>query len=616
MVKKEDVLELYTENLEKKDVLDFIAKHVAENYQVDAKEIYTGFIKREEEVSTGFEDGFAIPHTKINNLSEPIITVVKTKVNSWPSMDQKATEFVIAILVPMGAGEEHLKILSTLTRKLVDEDYRNALKQGSASKITSLINGEEQVEKQNVQQTQSNEFYVAVTKCPVGIAHTYMAAEKLEKAANELGVEIKVETQGSAGVENRITSEDLKRATAVIICADAAIDAKGRFNNQKVLETPIKRALEDAKELITSAKDAPIYQAGSDSVEDSEEQISLIKACMNGVSHMIPFVVVGGLLIALSLSIGGSPTADGLVIPDGSIWMKVNQIGVIGFTLMIPILAGYIAMAIAGRAALAPAMIGAMIANDPTILGTDAGTGFLGALAVGIIAGYLVNWMNSWKIKKELRPVMPIFVIPIIGVAIISILFVGVLGKPIEFIMNELNALLTFLASKTYLKVFLGIFIGAMISFDMGGPVNKVAFLFGVAAIPTNPEIMGAVAAAIAVPPLSMGIATFIRPQKFTEEERGTGIAALLMGLIGITEGAIPFAAADPKKVIPSIMIGSMVASTLALIFNVTNMVPHGGPIVGILGATSNTLLYFGAILAGAVVAAIIVTTVKKNVNE
>lgn len=615
MVKKEDVLEYYCDNLEKNDVLEYIAKHVASKYNVDEQEVILGFNVREQEVSTGFEDGFAIPHTKITNLKAPVVTIVKTYVSSWPSMDKNATEFVIAILVPKDAGDEHLKILSNLTRKLVSEDFRAELKSANAKEIAKLIN-DGYLPKDEVKQSVSkSDFYVAVTKCPVGIAHTYMAAEKLETAARELGVKIKVETQGSAGIENKITHDDLLTAKAVIICADAAIDNKARFNNQKVLETPIKLALEDAKALIKKADEAPIFTS-NETDASSDENVSLIKACMNGVSHMIPFVVVGGLLIALSLSIGGNPTPDGLVIPEGSIWLKVNQIGVIGFTLMIPILAGYIAVAIAGRAALAPAMIGAMIANDPTILGTDAGTGFLGALAVGIIAGYLVNWMNSWKIKKELRPVMPIFVIPIIGVAIISILFIGVLGKPIEFIMNELNALLTFLASKTYLKIFLGMFIGAMISFDMGGPVNKVAFLFGVAAIPTNPEIMGAVAAAIAVPPLAMGIATFIRPQKFTEEERGTGIAALLMGLIGITEGAIPFAAGDPKKVIPSIMIGSMLASTLALIFNVTNMVPHGGPIVGILGATTNTLFYFIAILAGAISAAIIVTTIKNDVEE
>ncbi len=609
MLKKENVW--IKDFSSKEEVFDFIAKQTnAKNSNILVEEVVTKLKQREEEVSTGFEDGIAIPHGKIENLSEPIINVIKTTDINWPSMDGKGTNFVICILVPVDGGSDHLKILGEITRKLVSKDFRDKLKAANEEEIVTLINGVSN-EKEVITNSEE-EFYLGVTKCPVGIAHTYLAAEKLEEAANDLGVNIKVETQGSAGIENKITAEDVKNAKGVIIAADAQIDGKNRFVGKKVLEVPIKASLSDAKSLFKEVNEAKELQGNLE--EATTDDVSIMKAVMNGVSHMIPFVVLGGLFIAISLSLGGTPTPEGLVIPEGSFWNSVSAIGGIGFMLMIPILAGYIAYAIAGRAALAPAMIGAMIANDPTILHTQAGTGFLGALLVGILVGYIVRWMNSWKIPKELRAIMPIFVIPILTTIIIALLFIFVLGKPLDFLMVMLNNLLTFLSSNPYLSVFLGIALGSMIAFDMGGPFNKTAFIFGVGSITAgHPEIMGAVAAAIAVPPLSMGLATLIRPSVFTEEEKGTGIAALLMGFIGITEGAIPFAAADPKRVIPSIMIGSATASVIALQFKITDMVPHGGPIVGVLGGTNNILLYFVAILVGVIVSSLTVIALKSK---
>ncbi len=609
MLKKENVW--IKDFSSKEEVFDFIAKQTnAKNSNILVEEVVTKLKQREEEVSTGFEDGIAIPHGKIENLSEPIINVIKTTDINWPSMDGKGTNFVICILVPVDGGSDHLKILGEITRKLVSKDFRDKLKAANEEEIVTLINGVSN-EKEVITNSEE-EFYLGVTKCPVGIAHTYLAAEKLEEAANDLGVNIKVETQGSAGIENKITAEDVKNAKGVIIAADAQIDGKNRFVGKKVLEVPIKASLSDAKSLFKEVNESKELQGNLE--EATTDDVSIMKAVMNGVSHMIPFVVLGGLFIAISLSLGGTPTPEGLVIPEGSFWNSVSAIGGIGFMLMIPILAGYIAYAIAGRAALAPAMIGAMIANDPTILHTQAGTGFLGALLVGILVGYIVRWMNSWKIPKELRAIMPIFVIPILTTIIIALLFIFVLGKPLDFLMVMLNNLLTFLSSNPYLSVFLGIALGSMIAFDMGGPFNKTAFIFGVGSITAgHPEIMGAVAAAIAVPPLSMGLATLIRPSVFTEEEKGTGIAALLMGFIGITEGAIPFAAADPKRVIPSIMIGSATASVIALQFKITDMVPHGGPIVGVLGGTNNILLYFVAILVGVIVSSLTVIALKSK---
>lgn len=616
MIKKENVW--IKDFNSKEEVFDFIAKEVSKtNSKLNKEEIVNSLKIREKEVSTGFEDGIAIPHGKVTNLETPIISVVKTCDIDWPSMDGAGTNFIICILVPINGGEEHLKILSEITRKLVSQEFRNQLKQSNQEEIVSLLNdvyngsGVKGIEEQ----TQEEGFYLGITKCPVGIAHTYLAAEKLEEAAKELGVKIKVETQGSVGIENKITEEDIKRAKGVIITADAQIEGKNRFVGKKVLEKPIRSALTDAKILFKEVDNISTLDGNIQEV--TTDDVSIMKAVMNGVSHMIPFVVLGGLFIALSLSLGGEPTSEGLVIREGSFWNTISAIGGIGFTLMIPILAGYIAHAIAGRAALAPAMIGAMIANDPTILNTQAGTGFIGAVLVGILVGYIVNWMNSWKIPKELRAIMPIFVIPILATMIIALLFIFVLGKPLDLLMGGLNNALSYLSSNPYLSIILGIALGSMVAIDMGGPFNKTAFVFGVTSITAgHPEIMGSVAAAIAVPPLSMGLATLIRPTVFTPEEKGTGLAALLMGFIGITEGAIPFAAADPKRVIPSIVIGSATASVIALQFKITNMVPHGGPIVGILGATNNILLYLLSILIGVVVSALVVVTLKSKKSK
>ncbi len=612
MLKKENVY-LKQKFSGKDEILKFIALEMNKIYSIDEKQLYQNLVQREEAVSTGFENGIAIPHAKIKGIDEPVIIVVQNKGIDWPSMDTKLTDFIICIIVPEGAETEHLKILGSLTRKLASVNFVDKLKSCNEEQIVTFLTDNSQFKKEVV--NDYNNFYVAVTKCTVGIAHTYLAAEKIEKLAEKKGYTIKVETQGSAGVENKLTKADIDSAKGVIIAADVSIEGIERFGNKQVLNVTIKKALDSSQNVFDLLKDASIQKESDVNQDNVQQDGSIIKYLMNGVSHMIPFVVLGGLLIAISLSFGSVATADGLIIEPDSFWMKINQIGVIGFTLMIPILAGYIAYAMAGRAALAPAMIGAMVANSPEILGTEAGTGFLGAIAVGLIAGYLVNYMNSWNIKKELKPIMPIFVIPILGTLVISFIFIYILGQPINWIMDILNNFLMFLSSNVYMQVFLGMALGAMVAIDMGGPINKVAFVFGVVSITSgNPEIMGAVAAAIAVPPLSMGLATLIRPKKFNEEERGAGIAGILMGMIGITEGAIPFAAGDPKRVIPSIMVGSMVASTLALTFNVTNMVPHGGPIVGLLGATSNPLIYFGCITIGTIVSALLVIYLKKDV--
>ncbi|SFE50987.1 PTS system, fructose-specific IIC component [Bacillus sp. OV194] len=460
---------------------------------------------------------------------------------------------------------------------------------------------------------------LGITSCPNGIAHTYMAAESLRKGAEALGVEIKVETQGSIGVENEFTPEEIQQADGIIIAADKAVD-KSRFVGKKVLVTGVQDGIHKAQELIKRFEtgDVPEYKGDMKSInevkqERKDKQNPFYRHLMNGVSYMIPFVAVGGLLIALSLAIGGHPTDSGLQIPKDSVWKQIMDVGSAGFTFMVPILAGFIAMSIADRPGLAPGMIGGYIAANGSFYGSEAGAGFLGGILAGFVAGYVAKWIKSWKVPRVIQPIMPILVIPLLASLVVASLFIFIVGAPIASLMDWLTAFLNGMQGAS--SIILALILGAMISFDMGGPVNKVAFLFGASMIGQgNVHIMGSIAAAICVPPLGMGLATLLNKKKYEKAEQEAGKAALAMGLVGITEGAIPFAAKDPLRVIPSIMAGSMVASTIAMLGHVGNNVPHGGPIVAVLGAISHPLMYFIGIIAGVAVTAFLVNTLKKNV--
>ncbi|MGP3946724.1 MULTISPECIES: fructose-specific PTS transporter subunit EIIC [Streptomyces] len=453
---------------------------------------------------------------------------------------------------------------------------------------------------------------LAVTACPTGIAHTYMAAEKLAQAAESLGHSMKVETQGSIGAENVLSDNDVSQADGIIIAADKDVD-RSRFIGKRVLVVGVADGIHRPERLIEQVRSAPVYQgdgheaqrgAASAASGGGKGRSVTYKALMNGVSYMIPFVVVGGLLIAVSLALGGDTTSKGIVIPDDSFWKTVNDIGSIGFELMIPALSGYIAYAIADRPALVPGMVGGWIAAHGELYDSEAGAGFIGAIVTGFLAGYLVLWIKRVKVPKFVQPIMPIIVIPIVATSALGLFFIYVLGEPISWVFERLTDWLGGLTGTS--AALLGIILGLMIAFDMGGPVNKTAFLFGAGLVSKNPEVMGACAAAIPVPPLGQGLATLLRRRMFDDQERETGLAALFMGFFGITEGAIPFAAARPARVIPANMLGGAVAGAIAGVASVEDNVPHGGPIVAVLGAVGGVPMFFVAVVVGTAVTALV----------
>lgn len=461
---------------------------------------------------------------------------------------------------------------------------------------------------------------LAITSCPNGIAHTYMAQEKLEQAAQEMGVDIKVETQGGVGAENVLTSKEIKEADGIIIAADRQVDLS-RFDGKLIINESVREGIHKPKELIQRIidKDGHIHHdrnGDTNQKDDEQDQKSgmqmVYQHLMNGVSFMVPFIVVGGLLMAIALTLGGEASSKGLVIPDDSFWKSIENIGSLAFSFMVPILAGYIAVSIADKPGLVPGMIGGAIAADGSFYGSDAGAGFLGGIVAGFIAGYIAKWIKNIKVPKAMAPIMPIIIIPIISSLIVGLIFIFLIGAPIASIFEGLTTWLKSMQGTNI--VILVLIVGAMIAFDMGGPVNKVAFLFGSALIAEgNYAVMGMVAVAVCTPPIGLGLATFINKRKFNKGEIEMGKASFTMGLFGITEGAIPFAAQDPFRIIPSNMIGAMVAAVIAAIGGVGDRVAHGGPIVAVLGGIDQILWFFIAVIIGSIVTMSVVLILRRQ---
>ncbi|ELM3616841.1 PTS sugar transporter subunit IIA [Aeromonas sobria] len=613
----EHLINLDLKATRKEEVFTEMARLLASQGKVSDEQ---AFIKdlwaREELGNTGFEEGVALPHAKSAAVSNPAVAIgISRNGIEYGAEDGKPSHLFFMIASPDGGANHHIEVLAELSGKLIEEGFiPKLLAAKSPAEALALLLAKK--EEQSAAPTTSKGFIIGVTGCPAGIAHTYLAAESLERAARELGYEVKVETNGSIGVKNSPTADEIARASAIVVACDKQVDM-ARFAGKPLIKTGVKAPIKDGKGLIEQALKAPAYVAGKEDKKGEEKSAGgssdLYRYLMNGVSHMIPFVVTGGLLIALALAIGGNPTPSGMQIPEGSMWNQILNVGVAAFTLMIPILAGYIAYAIGDRPALAPGFIGGWIANNGSFYGADAGTGFIGAIIAGLLVGYLVRWIATRHYHKMVQPLVPILIAPIVGSLFIAAVFIFIIGAPIADMMTGLNAMLLSMSGGSL--VLLGIVLGGMAGFDMGGPVNKVAFLFSVGMIASGQtQFMGAMACAIPAAPLGMSLATVLGRKLgiFDASEIEAGKAAGAMGLVGISEGAIPFAARDPLAVIPANILGSMTAAVMAFLFGITNSVAHGGPIVALLGAVNKPLLALLCMVCGAIVTGVVAVALKK----
>ncbi|MEZ9761678.1 fructose-specific PTS transporter subunit EIIC [Vibrio splendidus] len=615
----QDLIKLSLSANSKEDVFKELIDVLYAQGRISDKAQFLADIKaREEQRNTGFEEGIALPHAKSSAVIKPAVVIgVHQQGIEYGADDGQPSKLFFMIASPDGGDNHHIEVLAELSSKLIEEGFiENFMNAGSGQEALELL-----LQKPEPSETEINiekqGFIIGVTGCPAGVAHTYLAAEALERGAAALGYDIKVETNGSIGVKNSPTQEEIERADAIVVACDKQVDM-ARFAGKRVISTNVKAPIKDAQGLIKQALNAPSYQAEQTPTNQSvvekasQARSDLYRYLMNGVSHMIPFVVTGGLLIALALAIGGEPSESGMAIPAGSMWNQILEVGVVAFTLMIPILAGYIAYAIADRPALTPGLIGGWIANNGSFYGADAGTGFIGAIIAGLLVGYFVKWITSFNYHKFVQPLVPIMIAPITGSLFIAGLFIFVIGAPIAGLMDALTALLTSMSTGNV--VLLGIVLGGMAGFDMGGPFNKVAFLFSVGMIASGQtQFMGAMACAIPVAPLGMAIATRLgrKFDLFESSEIEAGKAAGAMGLVGISEGAIPFAAQDPMSVIPANVLGSMTAAVMAFSFGITNSVAHGGPVVALLGAMNYPLLALLCMASGAGVTAVTCIALK-----
>ncbi|WP_411681507.1 fructose-specific PTS transporter subunit EIIC [Clostridium thailandense] len=600
----------------KADVIDELTNKLDSAGKLNDKNEFKNAIwERENEFSTGIGEGIAIPHAKTAAVKTPSLAFGRSADGiDYDSLDGNKSHIFFMIAASEGAHNEHLDTLSRLSSMLMNESFKQKLMNAKTeNEILKIVDEEENIylkgkeTNAGTNSKESKSLILAITACPTGIAHTYMAAEALQIAAKEMGIDIKVETQGSVGAENVITGQDLKEAKAVIIAADTKVD-KSRFEGMPMVVVSVKDAIKDAKGLINEAlqaKPTGIKETTTPRVE-KKERAGLYKHLMTGVSHMIPFVVAGGLLIAIGFALGGIYVFN----CPGTVAEAIFSTGKQAFALMLPVLAGYMAYSIADRPGLVPGFVGGALASN-------IGAGFLGALIAGLLAGYVVTLIKKYiKLPKTLDGLMPVLIIPVLSTIIIGLIMMFILGTPMKAINDGLTAWLKGLGGAN--AAVLGIVLGCFMAFDMGGPFNKAAYIFATGTLASGGSaIMAAVMAAGMTPPLGIALATVIAKKKFTEQEREAGKAAWALGVSFITEGAIPFAAGDPLRVIPSVMAGSAVTGALSMIFGCTLAVPHGGIwILVIPNVVTHLLQYVIAIAAGTVVTALILSAIKKDVVE
>ncbi|MBT2757111.1 PTS sugar transporter subunit IIA [Mesobacillus foraminis] len=621
LLTKETIL-LSINGTSKIDAIDSLVDVLVKAKKINDREDFkTAILKREEQSTTGVGDGIAIPHAKTKSVIEPAIVFGKSEAGvDYESLDGQPSHLFFMIAAPEGANNTHLEALARLSGMLMRPEVREKLMAAaSEDEVIQIINSydesDEEEEAQSV--SDSKNFIVAVTACPTGIAHTYMAADALKAKAAELGVDIKVETNGSGGAKNVLTADDIKNAAAVIVAADTKVEM-GRFAGKPVIETAVANGIRKPKELIEQAvkKDAPIYQ-GSGTESDSPKSESkksvgstIYKHLMNGVSNMLPFVVGGGILIAISFMFGynAADPNDPSYHPIAKALMDIGG-GAGAFGLLVPVLAGFIAMSIADRPGFAPGMVGGLLA-------ATGGAGFLGGLVAGFLAGYLVIGLKKAfaVLPASLEGIKTILLYPLFGVALTGFLMLYLVNEPVGALNQGISNWLSGLGTGN--AVLLGIVLGLMMAVDMGGPVNKAAYVFGTGLLANGVyEPMAAIMAAGMVPPLGIAIATLFFKRKFSKQDRDAGKANFIMGLSFITEGAIPFAAADPLRVLPSAMAGSAVAGGLTMLFGISLRAPHGGVFVVPL-VDGGWPMYLLAIFIGAIVTAILLGILKKTVQE
>lgn len=617
----------------KSEALDQVVELMVKSGKIKDREAYRKQVyAREEESTTGIGEGIAIPHGKCDAVSRPGLAamVVKDGVD-FDSLDGEPVTLIFLIAAPNTEDNVHLDVLSKLSVLMMDEEFSDSLRgTGSVEEFLEIIDRADQ-EKADIDQRlqdtgeagKTGAKILAVTSCPTGIAHTYMAAEGIEKAAREKGCYVKIETRGSGGAKNVLSAREIQEADCIIVAADAQVPMD-RFDGKKVIQCQVSDGISKAGELLDRALagDAPVYHAAAGSQPSAQKTgksggvgHQIYTQLMNGVSHMLPFVVGGGILIALAFLIDGicvdmdaldiAERANFGTITPAAAWFK--NLGGVAFGFMLPVLAGFIAMAIGDRPALAVGFVGGMIAAGGT-------SGFLGALAAGFLAGYIIVLLRKVcdQLPDFLEKIAPVLIYPLIGILLMGIAMTFVIEPVMGGINTALNHGLTSMGGAS--KVILGLILGGMMAIDMGGPFNKAAYVFGTAAIAAgNYDIMAAVMIGGMTPPCAIALATLLFKKKFTREERESGPTNFIMGLAFITEGAIPFAASDPLHVLPACIVGSGVAGALSMLFNCTLMAPHGGifvfPVVG------NAAMYVVALLAGIAVSTLLLGVLKKNVE-
>ena len=614
----------------KPETLDTAVELMAKSGKIKDIEAYRKQVyAREEESTTGIGEGIAIPHGKCDAVIKPGLAamVIKDGVD-FDSLDGEPVRLLFLIAAPDTKDNVHLDVLSKLSVLMMDEDFSAALCNArSIDEFLEIIDKADD-EKPDIDEQLENTGaagagltkILAVTSCPTGIAHTYMAAEGIEKAAKAKGCSVKIETRGSGGAKNVLTAADIDAADCIIVAADAQVPME-RFNGKKVIECPVSDGIHKADELLERAMagDAPVYHSTSTSqpaqaAKGGSAGHQIYTQLMNGVSHMLPFVVGGGILIALAFLIDGiGVDMNSLSVEErgnfGSITAAaatLKGIGDIAFGFMLPVLAGFIAMAIGDRPALAVGFVGGMIA-------AQGKSGFLGALAAGFIAGYIIVLLKKGcdALPEAIEKLAPVLIFPVIGILVMGLLMDFAIEPVMGAINTGLNNGLKSMGGSS--KIILGMVLGAMMAIDMGGPFNKAAYVFGTASIAAgNYSIMAAVMIGGMAPPCAIALASLLFKNKFTKEERDAGPTNFIMGLAFITEGAIPYAASDPLHVLPACIAGSGVAGALSMAFNCTLMAPHGGifvfPVVG------NAIFYLVALVAGTAVSTLLLGVLKKKI--